>query len=227
MASLWEKFQKYFLQYDDLGFAIDISRMNFADALFEKMRPQIDHAFRAMVELEGGEIANPDEQRMVGHYWLRAPVLAPNEQLRRDIEATNARIKKFAADVHRGKITAPGGEKFQHIVLIGIGGSALGPQFIADALGNAGDPTDIFFFDNTDPDGFDRNFEKIGSGLAQTLVVVISKSGGTKETRNGMLEAQARFRNAGLETRRRRHGGRERVGQICGTTRLARSFSDA
>src|SRR5229473_2365155 len=87
MASLWEKFQKYFLQYDDLGFAIDISRMNFADDLFEKMRPQIDHAFRAMVELEGGEIANPDEQRMVGHYWLRAPGLAPNEQLRREISA--------------------------------------------------------------------------------------------------------------------------------------------
>jgi len=199
MASLWEKFQKYFLQYDDLGFAIDISRMNFADDLFEKMRPQIDHAFRAMVELEGGEIANPDEQRMVGHYWLRAPGLAPNEQLRRDIETTNARIKKFAADVHSGKIMASGGEKFQHTLLIGIGGSALGPQFIADALGNASDPADIFFFDNTDPDGFDRTFEKIDSGLAQTLVVVISKSGGTKETRNGMLEAQARFRNAGLE----------------------------
>src|SRR6266851_7741883 len=111
MASLWEKFQKYFLQYDDLGFAIDISRMNFADDLFEKMRPQIDHAFQAMAELEGGEIANPDEQRMVGHYWLRAPALAPGEELRHDIEATNADIKKFAAAVHRGKIATPGGEK--------------------------------------------------------------------------------------------------------------------
>ena len=49
---------------------------------------------------------------------------------------------------------------------------------------------DIFFFDNTDPDGFDRVFAKIGSDSLDTLVVVISKSGGTKETRNGMLEAQ-------------------------------------
>ena len=40
---------------------------------------------------------------------------------------------------------------------------------------------------------------KIGDGLAHTLVVVISKSGGTKETRNGMLEAQAAFEKAGLD----------------------------
>ena len=34
--------------------------------------------------------------------------------------------------------------------------------------------------------------------LAQTLCVVISKSGGTKETRNGMLEAQTAYQKAGL-----------------------------
>jgi glucose-6-phosphate isomerase len=45
---------------------------------------------------------------------------------------------------------------------------------------------DIFFFDNTDPEGFDRVFQRIEEGLPQTLVIVVSKSGGTKETRNGM-----------------------------------------
>jgi glucose-6-phosphate isomerase len=83
--------------------------------------------------------------------------------------------------------------------LIGIGGSALGPQFIADALGQATDPLDIYFLDNTDPDGFDRAFHKIGDHLAHTLAVVISKSGGTKETRNGMLETAARYEQAGLD----------------------------
>src|SRR5437763_7612193 len=58
---------------------------------------------------------------------------------------------------------------------------------------------DIFFFDNTDPDGFDRVFERISDELAQTLVVVVSKSGGTKETRNGMLEAEVRFNEKGLQ----------------------------
>jgi glucose-6-phosphate isomerase len=198
-SSLWQRFQQYFLRYDDLDFSIDISRMKFPDDFFDRMRPKIDQAFAAMRDLEAGGIANPDEKRMVGHYWLRKPALAPNSELRTDIEKMNAQIKKFAADVHSGKIKGGRGEKFQHVVSIGIGGSALGPQFIADALGTAEDEMDIYFFDNTDPDGFDRVLDKIDNELARTVVVVISKSGGTKETRNGMLEAEARFKAAGLD----------------------------
>ena len=196
---LWERFQKYFVSYADLDFALDISRMRFADDFLAQMRPQAERAFSEMAELEKGAIANPDEQRMVGHYWLRDPQLAPNPELRADIEETNARIKKFAADVHRDVITSESQKKFAHLLLIGIGGSALGPQFIADALGSSNDPADIFFFDNTDPNGFDRVFEKIGNAITSTLVIVISKSGGTKETRNGMLEARAHFEKAGLD----------------------------
>jgi len=197
-SSLWQRFQRHFLRYDNLGFSIDISRMKFPDDFFERMQAKIDKAFAAMRELEAGGIANPDEHRMVGHYWLRKPSLAPNAELRAEIENTNARIKQFAADLHSGKIKTDRGEKFRHILSIGIGGSALGPQFIADALGTAQDPMDIYFFDNTDPNGFDRVFDKIDKELARTIVVVISKSGGTKETRNGMLEAEARFKAAGL-----------------------------
>jgi len=198
-SSLWQRFQRCFLRYDDLDFSIDISRMKFPDDFFDKMQPKINKAFAAMRDLEAGGIANPDEKRMVGHYWLRKPKLAPNAQLRAEIENTNAQIKKFAADVHSGKIKGDDGEKFRHILSIGIGGSALGPQFIAEALGTSKDPMDIYFFDNTDPDGFDRVLDKIDKELAGTIVVVISKSGGTKETRNGMLEAEARFKAAGLD----------------------------
>jgi len=197
-SSLWQRFQNYFLRYDDLGFSIDISRMKFPEDFFGKMRGKIDKAFAAMRELEAGAIANPDENRMVGHYWLRNPALAPNAQLRADIEQTNQRIKQFAAGVHSGGITAANGKKFEHILLIGIGGSALGPQFVSDALGSTNDPMDIYFFDNTDPDGLDRVFDKIDKKLAHTLVVVVSKSGGTKETRNGMLEAEAKFKSSGI-----------------------------
>ena len=200
MASLlWPRFQKYFLRYEDLDFSIDISRMRFADDFFEKMRPRVEKAYGDMRELEAGAIANPDEQRMVGHYWLRDPKLAPSAELRADIEETNARIKQFAADVHAGKIAPEKGGTFRHVLLVGIGGSALGPQFIADALGHADDPLNIYFLDNTDPDGFDRVLARIGDHLSHTLTVVISKSGGTKEARNGMLEAAARYEKAGLD----------------------------
>ncbi len=192
-------FSRYFLHYRDLGFSLDISRMKFPDDFFEKMQPKIDKAFERMRALETGAIANPSEKRMVGHYWLRNTALAPTPEIRTEIEQTIKRIKTFAADIHSGKIAAENGKPFKHVLLIGIGGSALGPQFVSDALGSRRDPMDIFFFDNTDPDGFDRVFEKMSDELAQTLVVVVSKSGGTKETRNGMLEAEVRFKEEGLQ----------------------------
>ena len=218
------------MRYDDLDFSIDISRMKFPDDFFEKMQPQIDKAFRAMRELEAGAIANPDEKRMVGHYWLRNPALAPNAELRADIEETNKRHQEIRRRCSRRKDRGGERKKFAHVLLIGIGGSALGPQFVADALGSASDPMDIYFFDNTDPDGFDRVLAKIGDGLAHTLVVVISKSGGTKETRNGMLEAEARFENGRTRFRQtcgRRDRRRKRAGQTRGEERLAGAVSDA
>ena len=198
-SSLWQRFQRYFLEYPQLGFSLDISRMKFPDDLFEKMGPQIERAFGVMRELEAGAIANPTEKRMVGHYWLRNAALAPTPEIRSKIEETIRRIKAFATDVHTGKIAAENGKPFKHLLHNGIGGAALGPQFVSAALDSPEDPMDIFFFDNTDPEGFDRVLARIGAGLPQTLVIVVSKSGGTKDTRNGMLEAEARFAANGLQ----------------------------
>jgi glucose-6-phosphate isomerase len=195
---LWERFQKYYSEYPDLGLALDLSRMNISDEFLSSMEPRMQKAFAAMAELEKGAIANPDENRMVGHYWLRNPVLAPSAEIRAAIEETVQAVQQFAADVHSGRIKGADGV-FKNLLLIGIGGSALGPQFVSRALENpATDKMQLFTFDNTDPDGMDLVLAKIGKTLNQTLCVVVSKSGGTKETRNGMLEAKAAFEAAGL-----------------------------
>lgn len=196
---LWQRFQKYYTEFTGLGLAIDLSRMNFPADFFSSMEPQIQKAFAAMAELERGAIANPDENRMVGHYWLRNPALAPTPAIRAEIEETLASIQQFANSVHEGTVAGVSGP-FQNLLVIGIGGSALGPQFVSRALGQpVTDKLKVHFFDNTDPDGMDIVLAKIGSELGQTLCVVISKSGGTKETRNGMLEAQAAFERVGLK----------------------------
>ena len=74
---LWQRFQKYYTEFPGIGLAIDISRMNFADDYSATMKTPIQKAFIAMAELEKGGIANPDEKRMVGHYWLRNPPWPP------------------------------------------------------------------------------------------------------------------------------------------------------
>jgi glucose-6-phosphate isomerase len=198
-SSLWDRFQKYFVRYPQLGFSIDISRMAFEDSLFDQMASATAKALDDMKALESGAIANPDEDRMVGHYWLRDSSLAPTPELRAEIDNTLDATLEFAQDVRDGKITSANGSRFTRVLVVGIGGSALGPQLVADALTPARPPLAIDFFDNTDPDGMDRVIARIGAELATTLTLVISKSGGTKETRNGMLEAEAAYKAKGLQ----------------------------
>lgn len=197
----WQSYHQSIVRYPQHGFSIDFSLMDIGAEFPTTMESQIQRAFSDMQALEGGAIANPDEGRMVGHYWLRHPALAPTPELRDAIINPLADLKKFAAMIHSGEIQAPGGGSFTQVLLIGIGGSALGPQLVSEALGaNACLP--IFFFDNTDPAGMDAVIGKISAspaGFARTLVLVISKSGGTAETRNGMLEAKAAWEAAGLD----------------------------
>lgn len=197
-TSLWPRFQQYFLSYEDIGFSIDISRMNFPEDFFTGTALAADRACKAMAALEAGAIANPDEKRMVGHYWLRDASFAPTPELKKEILSTKAAILAFAADVHSGKILSAAGGKFTDLLVVGIGGSALGPELVADALWSAKDPIRVHFFDNTDQDGMEKVLDQIGGNLGSTLVVVISKSGGTKESRNGMLAAQAAFKKSGI-----------------------------
>lgn len=197
----WQRYKKYLYDCPELRFSLDYSRMHFPDDFFDSMRGSIDQAFVAMDQLEAGAIANPDENRMVGHYWLRDSSRAPLTEIGKAIDDNLKTIKKFVKAVHSGKIKPPRAKAFRKVLVIGIGGSALGPQFVSKALASPNDKMSTYFFDNTDPDGMDYVLSQIGAagtGLKETLSIVISKSGGTKETRNGMLEAQAAYEKSGL-----------------------------
>ena len=198
VAAGWENFTRFGLWDSNLGFGLDISHMAFTESWLDSILPQATRALEQMAALEQGQIANPDENRMVGHYWLRSPVQAPSKKISSEIHEMIVRVQEFSSAVHKGRIRPPGGGKFRHILLIGIGGSALGPQFVARALAGPEDPLDCYFFDNTDPDGMQRVLSAIPD-LSKTLCIVVSKSGGTKETRNGMLIAKETWQRRGLE----------------------------
>jgi glucose-6-phosphate isomerase len=195
----WEKFTKHYLSIDALDFALDISRVDFSDDFLSEMEPKIQSAFLAMA----GFRSRCDRQpRRRPHGWSLLATQSrprPSTELSAEIENCLAQIKQIAADVHSGKILGVKG-KFKNCLIIGIGGSALGPQFVADALGDPkSDKMALYFFDNTDPNGLDRTLGSLDGQLAETLSIVISKSGGTPETRNGMLEAQSAYSAAGLD----------------------------
>ncbi|HTU18436.1 MAG TPA: glucose-6-phosphate isomerase [Gemmataceae bacterium] len=199
-ADLWKRYRQYLCSASSIDLTLDISRMHFEDAFLERMEPAMQRAFAAMDALEKGAIANPDENRMVGHYWLRAPERAPKPEITKEIRDSVASIQSFASDVHAGKIKPPSAAKFTHVLSIGIGGSALGPEFVADALSQPGrDRMSMHFIDNTDPDGMARTLATLEGKLRETLVLVMSKSGGTPEPHNGMAVTAAAYKSAGLD----------------------------
>src|ERR1700716_4476043 len=97
---LWKRYRQYLCRVDSLNLTLDISRMHFDEGFLSSMEPAVQRAFADTDALESGAIANPDEKRMVGHYWLRAPMLAPTKDIAREITGTGQSIKQFAADVH-------------------------------------------------------------------------------------------------------------------------------
>lgn len=202
-TAAWEQFCRQRCTVESLDLSLDYSRAGLTDAWMQQMGVPLDAAFRAMDALEAGAVANPDENRMVGHYWLRAPRRAPTPEIAADIEATVARVRAFAADVHAGRIRAESAH-FTRVISIGIGGSALGPMFVADALARPGrDRLAMHFIDNTDPDGFERLRQELTGRLGETLVLVISKSGSTPEPRNALLTVRSWFAAIGLPFARR------------------------
>jgi glucose-6-phosphate isomerase len=193
----FERFLDWRCTLDDPPVEIDFSHSGLEESDLAARRTQLDAAHRAMAELEGGARANADEDRMVGHYWLRAPALAPDDEISESIGRTIADVQAFAGRVHRGEVAPAAGGRFERVLVVGIGGSALGPMLAADVFGGPKAEMAVDVLDNTDPDGVDRLLARLGS-LAGVLVLVVSKSGGTAETRNGMLEVQAACEREGL-----------------------------
>ena len=193
----WQRFCDLLWYHEDLGIWLDISRMHLNPSDLEQLQPKFDKAFTAMAELEAGAIANPDEERQVGHYWLRSPQLAPSDQVRDHIASEIDQIEQFGQDVINGVIKAPGGQAFTDVLWIGIGGSGLGPLLMIRALQKQGAGLPFHFFDNVDPNGMSAVLADLDDRLATTLVVTVSKSGGTPEPHLGMEQARHRLESRG------------------------------
>ena len=141
-----------FLHLPDLQMFLDFSLSGLSTDHFHQLSSLFQKAMDDMKALEAGAISNPDEHRQVGHYWLRNSDIAPDNRIKADIDDALIQVKHFAQAVLDGGIVPPNGQRFSTLLLVGIGGSALGPQLVDDAL-SASSGLRTFFLDNTDPDG--------------------------------------------------------------------------
>ncbi|NNE57155.1 MAG: glucose-6-phosphate isomerase [Hellea sp.] len=120
-----------------------------------------------------GEKINTTEDRAVLHMALRG--VGGDEAVRKQVKEMRQKLRAFAE-----KIRDDG--KFKAIVHVGIGGSDLGPRLIADGLAaSTKSPFELRFAENVD--GASINDALAGLNPKSTLVIVVSKSFTTQETR--------------------------------------------
>ena len=77
-----KQYAQQLLRYPDMGISLDFSKLPLTPEFLAEMNPLIERAYSDIAALEAGTIANPDENRMVGHYWLRNSAIAPTAELK-------------------------------------------------------------------------------------------------------------------------------------------------
>jgi glucose-6-phosphate isomerase len=197
-AEWTERNKNYEFTDGESGFTLNVAGMNFTENDLGQLSAKFANAHSEMKKIEAGEIKNPDENRKVTHFTDR--MAYPSSQLFADVE-------KFVEDVRSGVIKGSTGKNLDSVVINGIGGSALGPQFLQFAIngpywnelgrGKRKGYLKIYFTDNTDTAGVSDVMKAVN--LKSTLVLSISKSGGTQETKNNTIAFEKIYREAGLD----------------------------
>lgn len=142
----------------------------------QNLRQKIDAMF-------AGEKINVTENRSVLHVALRAGTNP-------DVQAVLEKIKTFSGAVHAGKHLGVTGNKLTNIVAIGIGGSYLGPEYLAEACrvyAKAG--MSLRFIANVDGTDFAQKTSDLQA--EETLFIIVSKTFTTAETMKNAETAKA------------------------------------
>jgi len=159
-------------------------------AVFEKMRRMQDGAVMNFIK------GFPSEERKVLHTAVRDFFEEPNKSAAAAEAAALAKgeFEKLGAFINKVELE----RKFTDMIMIGIGGSDLGPYANFMALKAFKKPgRNLFFINNVDPDNAADVLRQ--AKLSNTLVVVVSKSGSTLETRTNEELVRAHFAEAGLK----------------------------
>lgn len=177
------------------GLTLDVSRSLASKTTFEHLYTLADSVdFSAQrAALFSGEHVNVSEDRAALHMLLRTgdPTDHPAAQ---EVSETIARIEQMSRAIREGAWQSSTGQPFRHVVHIGVGGSYLGPRMASEALtydrepGAAG-PIRDHYVANIDGHHIDQVLQSLPA--AETLIVVVSKTFTTLETRTNADSAKA------------------------------------
>lgn len=158
------------------GIRFDYAKLPLDRLLLSALKDLAEQADLAgwRTRLAEGAIVNESEGRAATHMRLRDPAR----------RGGHAALLDLARRVRTG-VFGP----VRHIIHVGIGGSALGPNLLVDALGDSGDGPRIHIASNIDGMALARILAE--ADPAHTMIVAVSKTFTTQETRTNLDTALA------------------------------------
>lgn len=176
------------------NFFYDFSKQRIDDQIFKELI-QIARGTNAknkFLKMISGEIINVTEKRAALHTATRdfskAPVFLNGVNIKIEIKRVNEQIKEFSSKIHQKIIKGSTGKAFTDAVIIGIGGSYLGCEFVFNAIKHSIEPLiDLHFLPNVDIDNFGQIIKEINPETC--LWIVISKTYTTTETLANLEQA--------------------------------------
>jgi glucose-6-phosphate isomerase len=190
-AGLFYDYSRQRLDADTLDLLMELAAQSGAEARFRQM-----HA---------GQVVNITEGRAALHTIARiadeSPVMVNGVDANAELRRVRGEIKAFVTKVHGGKLVGSNAKPFGHVVVVGIGGSYLGTEFVASALEALADKEiQLHFLANVDIHNFAAIARRVD--LEATLWVVISKSYTTAETLANETQARTLMAAQGLDPAR-------------------------
>ncbi len=189
------------------GLFLDYSRQRVDRATLEGLHALarqrgLSERFRDMM---AGKRLNVTENRAALHTAARhlgeQPIRLDDIDIMPEIRRVREEIRRFSRRIHDGDLRGASGARFRHAVVIGIGGSYLGTEFVATALEAYADKgIRLHFLANVDIHNFGRVIEAVDPPA--TLWIVISKSYTTAETMANANQVRAHLASLGLDPAR-------------------------
>lgn len=180
-----ERFETYSVNMN--GFFFDYSKQRIDDkVLSELILLAKERGARAQFQdMAAGKTVNVTEKRAALHMTARnyteSSLQAGETDICAQFKDINQSIEDFAQKVHGGQIAGSTGKRFTDVVVVGIGGSYLGCEFVYSALKVFKKPIiSLHFLSNVDIDHFGQVIRQVDP--EETLWIVISKSYTTTET---------------------------------------------
>lgn len=148
-----------------------------------------------------GEIVNTTEDRPALHTTLRAPDEIRKEVLANDIYLqvidTDERMRLLAEEIDKGIIRGEDNKHFTDVLVLGIGGSILGPKFVYESLSlHHKVNVRLHFISSLNDGSLTHTLSKLDP--ESTLSITISKTFTTQETLQNSHEVRRWFESAGI-----------------------------